>query len=482
MPEPKPLLLSLLLSLASLPAPLLAQDDPQPSPRVSDALGRLAAPEWSARCAAVRDLLRSSEPQGEVGAIVVGLLRDAPPHAREEILLAAGALAPEATVGTLGAMLADGAPEARAWAAGALGRVGVEAAPALESLMSALDSPDHAVRQSALGTLQQIDPERTVARLTELLRSRDPRVRRWAANGLGAFGRRARGAIPKLLSVLEEGDSATKEIVVTTLLHVDPEAAVSSLADMLRHSSQSIRHLAASRLGSLGEAARPATPALAELIRERPTSISGSEAIRTLLALDPDVVVEVLGELLEHPNWTLREQALSQLRVLGKRGRPLTPLVLEALEDGPEALRSTAARALGHVEAIETIPRLIELLEHPDVFVRKAAAQALGELGPAAAEAAPALVGVLCREESYPHRSVSRALRKISAPAVPALVDALKSEEPQARERVVSLLARMGPGARAAVPALEALVTRDRDPRVRKASEAAVKAISGEQR
>jgi HEAT repeat protein len=57
-------------------------------------------------------------------------------------------------------------------------------------------------------------------------------------------------------------------------------------------------------------------------------------------------------------------------------------------------------------------------------------------------------------------------LRESAGPAVPSLVDALPSDEPQIRWHVAEVLRRMGGQASDAVPALVGTL-RDRDPDVR---------------
>jgi hypothetical protein len=61
------------------------------------------------------------------------------------------------------------------------------------------------------------------------------------------------------------------------------------------------------------------------------------------------------------------------------------------------------------------------------------------------------------------------ALSRIGEPAVPALVEALKSPDPNIRQQAADTLARIGPAAANAVPALTGLLE-DPDPRVKKSA------------
>jgi hypothetical protein len=61
------------------------------------------------------------------------------------------------------------------------------------------------------------------------------------------------------------------------------------------------------------------------------------------------------------------------------------------------------------------------------------------------------------------------ALSRIGEPAVPALIEALRSPDPNMRQQSADTLARIGPAASNAVPALTALLD-DPDPRVKKSA------------
>jgi hypothetical protein len=71
-------------------------------------------------------------------------------------------------------------------------------------------------------------------------------------------------------------------------------------------------------------------------------------------------------------------------------------------------------------------------------------------------------------EEWTMRETAAAALGRIGKPAVPKLVEALKSSNPMLRHQAADTLARIGPSAAAAVPALIDAMT-DQDPLVRKA-------------
>ena len=90
---------------------------------------------------------------------------------------------------------------------------------------------------------------------------------------------------------------------------------------------------------------------------------------------------------------------------------------------------------------------LVQDLKSPDVQVRRDAAYALAELGPSAAEAAPALVEALRDQDTQVWASAAQALGLIgpdAAVAIPALLENLDSRDAQRWYRCCYTLGRIG--------------------------------------
>lgn len=120
------------------------------------------------------------------------------------------------------------------------------------------------------------------------------------------------------------------------------------------------------------------------------------------------------------------------------------------------------------------VEALLQQLEDEDATERFNAAEALGKLGPAAAEATPALIGRLTdREMRITGRlrtvedqvwvAASKALSAIGEPAVPGLIEALDSDDPQIVRGAALSLHVIGPPAKAAAPKLIAILERNDD-------------------
>ena len=116
-----------------------------------------------------------------------------------------------------------------------------------------------------------------------------------------------------------------------------------------------------------------------------------------------------------------------------------------------------AAEALGKIgpPAEASASRLIELLKHRNAYVRLNAAYALGAMGPTAKAAVPALTEELKIPEYIPaSEAAAEALGKIGVAGRQALIEALKDTEPWLFVVAADALAKIGPDAKAAVPAL----------------------------
>jgi HEAT repeat protein len=207
------------------------------------------------------------------------------------------------------------------------------------------------------------------------------------------------------------------------------EEAVAEIVEALKPGdSQTVAQAASSALGRIGP---PAVPALMRLLKHQQPLVRNSAA----------------GALLSF--WTPAK---------AKSALPAVPELVEATRDGDTSVRSLACAALGKIMAPAQTPQLLKsvvpalatALKDGDQEVRVSAARALGTIGPKA------------------------------APAVPALIEALRASWPKPPERgadgrgrgrrpdttfsdAIDALGAIGPAAKAAVPVL----TEIRDPKDR---------------
>jgi hypothetical protein len=142
--------------------------------------------------------------------------------------------------------------------------------------------------------------------------------------------------------------------------------------------------------------------------------------------------VSVLVDELRHPTWTVRRDAAKQLGALDWGDLTPDSSVIEALaaclSDREPAVRLAAATALGDIgpAAEEAVPALAKVFtnQNNSSDLRAAAVRALGFVGPAAGDAVPEMIGVLT---NYHNRS---DLRQAAAEALGAMGPAAHSAAP----------------------------------------------------
>ncbi|MFC8175808.1 HEAT repeat domain-containing protein [Streptomyces sp. NPDC057242] len=263
------------------------------------------------------------------------------------------------------------------------------------------------------------------------------------AGGHGAVGRSGRDgalialaragdvrAVPLIARALEEGEVRRELLYATDGL--GPSAAM--LAPALR------RELARVELDErLYDRAAPLLHALA--------AVRGAQAL-------PEVLRVLRGAPANRRD-RVREAALRTLAAFGPAAREAVPELRGFLADESAAVSTAAARALwaaeeGTAEVLAVLERwLRQDLPGAD---RCAAAQALGEIGPAAAAAAPALRPALASRDPWVRVRAAAALWRVTGEteeALPVLLAAWE-ENRHARVDIAECLAEMGPAASAA--------------------------------
>jgi len=145
----------------------------------------------------------------------------------------------------------------------------------------------------------------------------------------------------------------------------------------------------------------------------------------------------------------VREAGAWSLTQMGPAAGPAVPALVKAMEDSSPGVRGLAALALRDVEPGASAPALQALTAHlsdPDENVRMMTAQAIARQGPRAKSAIPALIALAQKPDQHPH-----VLRSVA-----------------------DALGLIGPDAREALPALRELW---KIPRVRWAADLAIKRI-----
>jgi HEAT repeat protein len=353
-----------------------------------------------------------------------------------------------------------------------------ELGPATQPLVPLLREWLHQGRPEVVGSLapvlRAILGQEAVALIGSLLRDDSTLVRREAAIQLGSWGDFAITSVAELArGASDDSDIVVRQRCLIALVQVAGAApeVMALLERLLADAQPQLRAVGAAILVCLGATAGPALDVLQQALDPANPELCRA-ALTALVRFAGPHVAFLLGRLLPLL-WAGPATSASALRVR---------------EDLPVAVHTILVR-IG-AAAVEPLMGVLQTAERNS---RAAfyAALALERMGPAARPAIPALVR--CIEAAVGNAPVDapasavqdvvrqpiRALAALVGPeddkAVPSLASALRWVERDLCHAVLDGLARMGPSARAAVPALQELIASGRFPDL---SSAAVTALA----
>jgi HEAT repeat protein len=184
-------------------------------------------------------------------------------------------------------------------------------------------------------------------------------------------------------------------------------------------------------------------------------------AARTIIV--PDALTEVIADT-RSPSPLVSSLAMQELGRFGPHERAIDAL-LDALVAGRNA--GDAARELGDIgpAAARAVPALVRRLDDDESASN--VIQALARLGVADESVVTPLRRLVAQPEGRRRPEAAAALGELKAPAAaPELIAALGDSRAHARSAAATALGQLAPAAREAIPPLARLVG-DRDPEVR---------------
>ncbi len=360
-------------------------------------------------------------------------------------------------------------------AAETLGRIGADAASAVSPLNQALSSEHIHVRRLAAEALGRIGSasEPAVAKLLQALADKNLAVRGVAAKALAQIESAIEVAAPAVFQLLVHKSDTVREDAVEALAAMGLPT-VPLLVELLE--APNIHHLLQGRLQELEQNVKNYQLWLERQYENKDQLLSHHEASnvdwyrRELVAeLTPEfaatvrlAAVEVLSEIgppaqdaastllamLTHERSDMREAAAKALAAIRPETSAALNALMRALLDRHSPVRAAAGAALDAIEpewratpmadqAMQSliadmkqgqsaagapllrfgwaaVPKLIELLGDESRSVRQPAVDLLGELGPEAASAIPALAEIAANDENgLVRRAAQRALKQI---------------------------------------------------------------------
>jgi HEAT repeat protein len=312
-------------------------------------------------------------------------------------------------------------------------------------------------------------------------------------------------AVPVLVRALESSDQALRWQAAFVLHEFGAGAvseAVGPLIRALSDPSEDVRWSAARALGALAPVSMRPVDALIVGIDDQSTRVA-LRAIRSLGQFGPILgttaapAAKALEEALRKD--TLRAEAARALVRIGEEARGSMDVIVEMFESGvgwyvqsepdffdsplPESIppgsvssddhhaaRAVVAEAIAEFRpGVSLSLRVLTALVDPKeaIETRQEAFEALGRLGADAASSVPLLIRALEDPETTDEYdswidsarfAAARALSRIGAPAVPALIDSLRVGTLVEKTLAAVALSEMGPQARPAAAALRGIL------------------------
>lgn len=315
--------------------------------------------------------------------------------------------------------------------------MGPAAKPVAQKIVVALRDEDEQVREGAVQALREIDPElleswlrelsqqtaANIAHLIEMIRNGEFRKRCRAIEAITLFGPDAKHAVPVLIQALDAPVAVMSPSFAETAKHhqwritadalgeIGPaaSAAVPKLLELIQKSKHFAAMSYCPALGKIGTNAHPAVPLLRSLLQDedRRLRLAAADALTRIAPLECSNVVAVLTNL-QHDS-----EAATVWLPDGRRSERKD-------FQNPQSvfLRLSASVALWRlgVEKEPPVDALAELAgKSPSIGGELWAIKSLGEIGPRAKVALPALRVVLERERgsSVFGRAAAIAIRRI---------------------------------------------------------------------
>jgi len=198
----------------------------------------------------------------------------------------------------------------------------------------------------------------------------------------------------------------------------DPEQheAVRVLAEALADPEPDVRELAAAGLAEFGPDAQIALPELIKAVQDE-NPVVRRRAVRAIGFIGPAAADDSLASLIaatEDDDEGVALQAAATIGELGPAAAPAIPALMSAIWTGDVRRRAIAGVSLTRIGEA-AVPSLIQSLSHPAAEIRAKAAHLLGRLGPAAAEARPALRALLNDRDDSARAQAAEALKSLEA-------------------------------------------------------------------
>lgn len=334
-------------------------------------------------------------------------------------------------------------------------RTPTDDAAGVERLILSLNDEDYHVRRRAASSLaaSRIVPADAIPLLTEVASRREELTSYYAVKTLGRFGPEADTAIPTLITLLDapsplgltaaealaqiggralpevlaashSGDAQVRESAAQGLegFSSSTEEMIVRLAVMVGDSNARVRTVAAASLGMHGIAAQAALPELDKVLYDSDPQVraAAERAVATIAKAASDWLRANTLDLRSRDDKNRRSNAALALGARGAEARPALPALREAMDDPEPQVRLAAAKAVWRIsgDADQVIPTLVALLNLDEEHdrTRRRTLDVLREMGPPARGALPAIEALATDHDPGTRRKATAAILFITDP------------------------------------------------------------------
>ncbi len=329
----------------------------------------------------------------------------------------------------------------------------VEYKPIVDALIAALGDSDDTVRSAAATALGSAGPKvspEPPPQLIAALKDRTAVVRAEAGKALPSFERGLDPVVPTLIRMASESDPTVHQASVGALRQIKKSAispaAIPALVEGIGSPDRQVRMHVIAMLARFGSQAKDAVPRLIAVLDEPlssdSTTVGGGRSAQTTFTGPAHEAAKALGEIV--PGSPLAAQAVAALS--------------RVVRGAARQRRASAADALGKfgATAAPAITGLVKMLEE--------SADGTSMTARSDADAATRALSSIAADASS------------SKTVLNALKESLRSGSKSSRIAVVEAIEELGPKAAGAAPEIEALKN-DPDPNVHKAATKALEAL-----
>jgi HEAT repeat protein len=293
--------------------------------------------------------------------------------------------------------------------------VGGDLKGSLPLLLPLLQDANVQVRQTAYQILWRAGPD-AIPHLAEGLKAKEPIIRQMALQSLAQLKVADDNLLKPLVQMAKDDpDQNVRGAAYQALIMQGPKQYAQVEMLLKSEKEPTVIASAISTIGNQGIAAKGFVPLVIAALKD-PSPTVRWNAAQALRNLGPDAkqAIPELAKLLDDENYNVRQNSVQALMNMTPESGSALALGLKSkdLNIRNQCLNAFANNKL-QVKAPDAVPLLIEMLKDTAPFVRLQAARALGNFGPEAKDAIPALTKLTLDPNVAVRNNAQQALQKI---------------------------------------------------------------------